>query len=80
MFRSILFYKRRVTGNDIPLIPGGVIDEWFAEHEGRAVSEFTLKNIYMCEGENVTLTEQQILEDDGSIWYANRIGTSNEKL
>ncbi|MDE7294698.1 MAG: hypothetical protein K2N72_09775 [Oscillospiraceae bacterium] len=73
-FGVSFFTSGGVTENDIPLIPGGVIDEWFAEHEDRAVSEFTLKNIYMCEGESVTLKEQQILEGDGSIWYTSRIG------
>lgn len=69
-FEFSFYTSGGVTGADIPLIRDSVIDEWFAEHQS-PVSEFTVKNVYVWDDEAITLTEQQILEADGSVWYTS---------
>lgn len=65
------FTSGGVSENELKLISGDVIDDWFSDHEGFDMSEFTLKNIYEWGDEFVVLKEQQILEPDGSIWYSS---------
>lgn len=69
-FSISFFTSGGVSESIIPLISRDVIEDWFNEHNSD-MSEFTLKNIYLCEDENVTLIEQQILEPNGDIWYTS---------
>lgn len=62
-----------VSENELHLISHDVINDWFSDHNGFAMSEFTLKNIYEWGDEFVVLKEQQILEPDGSIWYSSDV-------
>ena len=61
-----------VMENELKLLSGDDIDKWFDDprHSDHVMSEFTLKNIYEWTDDAVILTEQQILEPDGSVWTA----------
>lgn len=71
LFGVSYFTSGGVSENELHLISVDIIDDWFSEHEGFDMSEFTLKNIYEWGDGFVVLKEQQILESDGSIWYSS---------